>query len=391
MFLSPEQVSFCAHLEAPQKDLVTRKRRSKTSVLLPLKFSTKAGLTNVMACADTGSDVNIITAETAQHLGYMEYDDTSPGTQFVLANGKVIRPVGQIQSNIWIGGEHQIGSPPMPCTFHVLLKAAAPIIMGMPFLEHAKVISEHRDKLIRLRRPTFQALSVCSVGKPRLHMVCDIDNELTIATPDTGSEVDLVSPHFVRSRGFEVHPGEEVIELADGSTAICSGFIQATISIGTHFDSKHMSRSKKATHVDFLVLENLSKDVIVGEHYLEELKVFSDNDHVLMLATDESAPSAVNIIRMFGVVDKSISWFKDKLNGGTTRSDGMYPIIYSLNSQLELITDRSLRLFWSKQLSRTRPPTRKRTSRTGGSKDRYASRQRTSRSHRARGNPKNTV
>ncbi|KAF2033619.1 hypothetical protein EK21DRAFT_108752 [Setomelanomma holmii] len=155
--------------------------------------------------------------------------------------------------------------------------------------------------------PLARTPSVYFVGKPRKYLFCDINHEIAVATPDSGSEVDLMSPYFALERGFTLHPAKESIELANGAVVDCNGFVRTTMSIGSHFDSNGAPRSKSAAIVDFFLLEGLHHDVIVGEHHLAELTVFTDNKHALINSTYGAAVDEVNRIRHLGTVDKALS------------------------------------------------------------------------------------
>ncbi|CAO2647996.1 Nn.00g089180.m01.CDS01 [Neocucurbitaria sp. VM-36] len=279
---------------------------------LPLTLHTPCGLETVMACADTGSDVNIISERTARDLGYESFDAVAASVRFTLANGRIVPPMGQVNARCWFGHQLEPNTSSMSCTFYILPNAAT-IILGMPFLEKTKTMTEHRDRLVRLEQPTVQALSVCSIGEPKNHLVCELNHVVTVATPDSGSEVDLMHPRFAVDRGFEIHPANESIELADGSIEIANGFVRTTVSIGTHFDSMHAPRSKTVAVIDFFLLKELNHDIIIGERHLDDLEVFTENQHALVLALDANAPNEVNRVRHLGQIDGVLSWIKDKL------------------------------------------------------------------------------
>jgi hypothetical protein len=251
------------------------------------------------SCLDTGSDVNIISQIVALRLGYNSYEDVTTEESFTLATGKVIHPIGRIQPDFWIGDTPKLETFPISCNFYVFSQTAAPIIMGMPFMELNKVMARHRPKMVEHSRSTSQALSVCSVGLPRVHMMCDIDYEFTVAFPDSGSEIDLVSLEFANNRGFIVHAHEEIFELADQSTVISTGFVQATLSIDARIDGGRRKR-KSAVSIDFLVLDGLQHDVIVGAHHLDRLKIFSHHQSTLLLSCRQDVPTQLNLIRCPG-------------------------------------------------------------------------------------------
>lgn len=62
------------------------------------------------------------------------------------------------------------------------------------------------------------------------------------------------------------------------------------------------------------ILEGLTHDVVLGEHCLETLRVFSDNEHALLTALGSDVPTEINRITCPGTMDKSMSWIKQKLH-----------------------------------------------------------------------------
>jgi hypothetical protein len=158
-------------------------------------------------------------------------ETTGEKRQFMLPNGKIVEAVGQIATHCSFGIESSQIPASMSCIFQVFLSLASPIIMGMAFLEQTETLTKHRDRLVRIPRPSLQALQVYSVGRPKKDLLCYMDNILTFAIPDSGSEVDLMAPHVALERGLQVLHGEEQIEFADGSVAITSGLVQAELAV----------------------------------------------------------------------------------------------------------------------------------------------------------------
>ncbi|CAN9174618.1 unnamed protein product [Alternaria alternata] len=260
--------------------------------------------------------------DVAKTLGYSEYDVLAEKKKFTLANGNIVESIGQISSVCSFGTEVET-SATMTCVFYILLKAAMPIIMGLEFLEQTKTMTEHRERLVRVPRPVYQALSVCSVGKPRRLLMCELDFQATLAIPDTGSEIDLMSTSFASARGLEVYPGEELIELADGSIVTTNGFARADLSVMSVI--KGQSYTTNETTVDFLLLDSLVHDLIVGEEVLEELKVFGNYYHALISTSNESKSLELKGIRHLGAVDRIVSKMKNTFGGPRSGSgtDGM--------------------------------------------------------------------
>ena len=73
------------------------RRPKKTRLGLPITIHQQGILATVLACADTGADVNIMSAEVAKTLGYSEYDALPEKKEFALANGKLVEAIGMIE------------------------------------------------------------------------------------------------------------------------------------------------------------------------------------------------------------------------------------------------------------------------------------------------------
>jgi len=304
----------------------TRKHRPRKPRLgLPITLHKQGVLATVLACADTGADVNIMSDEVAKTLGYSDYNALPEKKEFALANGKLVEAIGMIESVCSFGVETE-SLLTMTCAFYVLLKAATPIIMGLSFLEQTKTMTEHRERLVRVPTPALQALSVCSIDKPRWFLSCELNHRETLATPDSGSEIDLISPSFAAERGLTVYPGEEAIQMADGSIAITAGFVRVDLAVASINASSRKSHQKSFITVDLLLLDSLSHDLIVSEDSLEELQVFTKHSSALIPAPQESGPLGINRIRHLGAIDRIVSWVKKMIRGSSSRDgdDGMY-------------------------------------------------------------------
>jgi len=329
-------------LPLPHASIPTRGQRPRKPRLgLPITLHKQGVLATVLACADTGADVNIISDEVAKTLGYSEYDALPEKKEFALANGKLVEAIGLIESVCSFGIETK-SLLTMTCAFYVLLKAATPIIMGLSSLEQTKTMTEHRERLVRVPTPALQALSVCSVDKSRWLLACELNQRETLATPDSGSEIDLISPSFAAERGLTIYPGEEAIQLADGSIAITAGFVRADMAVAPINASGPRSHQKSYITVDLLLLDNLSHDLIVSEDSLEELQVFSEHSSALIPAPQDSGPLGINRIRHLGAIDRIVSWVKNMVRGASSSDgdDGMYtsPWIIGRRFMTDIVT-----------------------------------------------------
>ncbi|CAN9367515.1 unnamed protein product [Alternaria alternata] len=81
------------------------RRQRKARLGLPITLHKQGILATVLACADTGADVNIISHDVARTLGYSEYEVLPEKKEFALANGKLIEAIGRIESPCSFGVE----------------------------------------------------------------------------------------------------------------------------------------------------------------------------------------------------------------------------------------------------------------------------------------------
>jgi hypothetical protein len=290
------------------------RRRKRTRLGLPITLDPQGVAATVLACADTGSDVNIMSAELIEALGYTGYEALLEAKQFKLANGKIVEAVGKITSRCAFGVEAD-SEMSMSCLFYILARVVAPIIMGIHFLEETNTMTEHRERLVRVPRPALQALSVCSIDRPRKVLSCSSGHKPTTATADTGSEIDLIHPEVVSDLGMLVHPGKEALELADGSIAITSGYVSAPLSLNDLLPGQENPYSAISTTVDFYLLHGLTHRVLVGEETLEELRVFTNNRRWLIPAiSDTSAKSSLRSPHYLLSGENNMPSFNHKLN-----------------------------------------------------------------------------
>ncbi|KAF2852197.1 hypothetical protein T440DRAFT_37141 [Plenodomus tracheiphilus IPT5] len=301
---------------ATAKSRYPRKGPKKTRLGLPITIDVNGNAATVLACADTGADVNIISDDLAHMLGFQPYDSVSEKKNFALANGKIVEAVGQITSSCTFGVE-ALNPHSMTCVFYVLLHVATPVIMGMEFLDKTKTMTHHRDRLVQVPRPSYQALSVCSVGRPRQLLACALNQKDVFVTPDTGSEIDLVSPSFAHEEGLQIYHGEELIELADGSIEVTSGLIEVNLTV------RHSPNQQGESHViaEAFILEGLQHDMIVGEDTLDTLEVFTNNFHALISASDVRQSYEINRIRCRGTLEKMWKWIATRI--GNKKADLM--------------------------------------------------------------------
>lgn len=297
---------------------VTASRRSDPRLprrkVLPMVLENDGQVFDMSACPDSGSDVNAMSCTAAQSLGCKIEPPEANITNFHLANG---RPTGAI-GRVAVECSFSTGTPwhnsALSCVFHVFNSLAVPLIMGMQFLEKTETLSKYHDRLVEELVPTRQGIMVNFIGRPLKSLVCQLDGCNGLAVADTGSDLDLISDNYARSRGFAIEEAYHELILADGSLALTRGVTCVSFTIGqVNEDGDFVSRSQ-AIKVDFYILENLSSDILIGQNTVLDLKVFTDHAESLIPSVSHLG-EPINIIRYKGKLEKTAAATWKKLRG----------------------------------------------------------------------------
>lgn len=134
-----------------------------------------------------------------------------------------------------------------------------------------------------------------------------MDGEHVLATPDTGSEVDLISPGFCASKGYEIKPVSDAnrfVQLADDRIERLRGRVSASLDI---FDSDaNGSSGGKGHQRDFYVLDGLPTDVLLGEDALYQMGAFTEHADSFFDVNELEVFSDLNLIIWLQRVEKRI-------------------------------------------------------------------------------------
>ncbi|KAJ8129411.1 hypothetical protein O1611_g4221 [Lasiodiplodia mahajangana] len=304
------------------------KRRTKTQkkrYVLPIIIGSDADAVEIMTCPDSGSDENIMSLEFVNRLGLKVHGSGHEPRRFSLANGKITEAMGQVTAQCSFGAGSPSDISMLGCIFHVFKSLAVPVIIGMEFLEQTETLSKHRDRLVEQLVPSMQALRVNSVGRPRRNLICRLDNYVGCASADTGSDLDLVSLEFARSRAFNIEPAYEQLEFADCSVGHTLGIINASFSVGNLSGVAGFLPRGDVVDLEFYVLEDLNADILVGQDTIDELDIFSLHTESFIPSIPKLGESDVNIIRHIGTLERLASKIgnkiKDKFLSGASRQN----------------------------------------------------------------------
>lgn len=234
---------------------------------LPLAIN---GLTE-NAVADTGAQENVISESLAKRLKLKVHKAGGEAHQFMNAVGKRMTAIGYAQVPCTFQDQSQQS---VTSRFWVFPKLIVPLVVGRNFLESTETLTRFKHRLQNLVISAGISLRVLHMELPRWRLNCTIDSLPTLANPDSGSDLDLMSLSFVQQNGFnmkQVQRGKGYIQFADGTIQRLKGVVSVPFSIGHGRDGHH--------NHEFYVLDGLTSEVLLGNNTLTELDAFDTYGH----------------------------------------------------------------------------------------------------------------
>jgi len=300
-------------------------RPKKSRSGLPVTIHREGISATVISCANTSADANIISDEVARKLGLSRADEVPARKEFVLADGKTVEASGRIDLTCSFGTETK-SLVMTTCTFYVVPRSATPAMIGLGFLVQTRIITEQRERLLRVPTSAFQALSLRYTDRSKQLLTCELNHVKTLATPGFRSEVDMISPSFVSERSLRIYPGEDTIELADGSMIVTSGYVCAKLSIASTRALGPGSRAESSITIKFALAKDLLHDILVSRDSLEELEIFKRRQDALISAPLDCRPLGLNRRRRREAKRHTISGITQDIEAARSRNwdDGEY-------------------------------------------------------------------
>lgn len=257
---------------------------------------------------------NAMTEEWAQFIG-ARIDRSSLKQSFVNAKGQPFEPIGTTQLLVSIPGplSHGIPEKEWKCSFAVVSKLAAPLVLGAAFLQEPQSLTSLAHLLVK------KTLSVTKRHMTELRTIwrfmhmdvrtqnldCFLDDEQVVASLDTGSDIDAVSLDYVRSRNWELQPLPEdkpYVLLANDEFVKLAGYVETTLKIRPRCDSKEQSVCKK-----LFVLDGLVCDVVLGDSTIETLSIFDEYNDSIFEAIESEGMDAFRMIQWIEKIDQLAS------------------------------------------------------------------------------------
>jgi hypothetical protein len=281
---------------------------------------------------DTGSLENAISAHHARRL---RLRITGRGRQFLMGNGSMAISLGMVRLKCAFAVDES-------CTtwqsFNVIDNLAVPVIMGKTFLDRTKTLTLHQHRLEAVwmsAKTTFRAMYL---NRPRQLMRCYVNGKPVLANPDTGSEVDLMSPLYARQNALKIEALEEDegwVQLADGSTAKLLG--KTHVDLGFYDSGDRWATGRKSHSRTFYLLDGLGTDVLLGEEILYDMHVFTEHKDSFVNLGNCGASIEMNLITWF---DKRTRQMSDALAvlSSPTSEQSKSPLLQRRDSLLRAAT-----------------------------------------------------
>ncbi|RYP67591.1 hypothetical protein DL771_007143 [Monosporascus sp. 5C6A] len=292
--------------------------------------------------ADSGSGKNIMSEAYALQKGLIIRKGQKNVRLFQLGNGKLIYSVGRVRTYVKLA--KSCGRPKKEW-FHVLANCPVPLILGMPFLKDAQVLTEKRH-LLESCPPEFGTTeSVFWIGTPQNRIKCNLDGRNVIAVADYGSDVNLMSLSYAKREGHHIDRRQEVrtrLQFGDGSQADTVGQVivsnltldwrrpatttleemypdHSTAGAGQPGSSPSLNH-QSAQHADatfsaaFDVLPSLPCDILLGRDFLWATDAFNICPALATSAGGEGCLYAeFKFTRSLGYIDKFRRWIRGDL------------------------------------------------------------------------------
>ncbi|KIX03003.1 uncharacterized protein Z518_06553 [Rhinocladiella mackenziei CBS 650.93] len=198
---------------------------------------------------------------------FLDYQaDWKKAREYCMANGKVIRSMGQVTLKFQL----PCWKAPRSIEFQVLEELERPVIFGAELaIQMSKLdrlpCTNHEDSAPRVTHLSRKG------QRPTRVFRCLVDDKMVEASADTGSDLSLISPLAVSklSGAGSMRTENFDITLADKSKAHIDASFRASFS--------PYSASKETVTERFYILEGLTADIFLSRHILDKIGAFTRN------------------------------------------------------------------------------------------------------------------
>ena len=237
-----------------------------------------------LAYADSGSCKNIMAESCAQQKGLIIRRRPKDVRVFQVGNGKLVTSIGRARAHVRLVKGFD---KPRKEWFHILPNCPAAIVLGMPFLEAAQILSKNRH-ILEECPPKSRAIDrVLWISSPRNRMRCNLDGRNVTAIADSGSDLNLMSLSYAERGGYHIDRRKGVrrrLEFGDGSQEDTVGEITVHNLTLNWCEPETAPLEPLETYGEdtrptfsavFQVLRDLPSDVILGRDLLCDSDAFN--------------------------------------------------------------------------------------------------------------------
>ena len=253
-----------------------------------------------MACPDSGSAKNIMSESLANKCELKIRRSSKDIKQFELGSGKCISSIGRVRVPVELLG-NTLGRK--KCWFYIFSTCPVPLILGMPFLEEAEILTKNRHMLESCPAELKNISSLLWIGSsrsntsPRNRFECSLDGHDLEAVADTGSDLNLMSLKCAKREGFRIDRRREArrrIRVGDATETETVGQVYiyklnldwrkapTTSDIPININNTDNTPQETSPEIDgtnigtiFHILPGLPCDVIFGRDLLDQIDAFN--------------------------------------------------------------------------------------------------------------------
>jgi hypothetical protein len=251
-----------------------------------------------IACPDSGSMQNIMSEAFAIENNLEISRKRLDLKPFELGSGTRVWSIGRVRTTVELLGKRLRRKLR---TFYVFATCPVPLILGMPFLQEAEILTKNRHMLETCPLEISSIPSLLWIGSPQRkrrstcnRMKCTLDGRKLVAIADTGADLNFMCPECAEREGFNVDTREEarrIIQFGDGTEAETVGEVyihnlslnwREPIREAPEPASAFAEPSLPQTTEEsvsfgtvFHVLPGLPCDVILGRDVLDETDAFN--------------------------------------------------------------------------------------------------------------------
>jgi hypothetical protein len=270
----------------------------------------RLGENEVSAFPDTGAAANFVSLQYVKSHGLNI--DRKSSSLVKLGNGSTVSTLGTTTSLFSFAGEKAAHT----LLFNVLRTSVYDVVLGSPFLQATETLTRYAHRIGRRCR---EALShrVCALGASQ-RVSGRLNGIHMDATPDTGSDVSLMSASFAARHRLKINTDKHhrvLLEFADGSTARATGLVENVE--WAYGDTGFPYR------MDVYVLPELSVDLLLGYDFLHDTNAFVAYEGDFWSGDDvekQAVADEVAITWLFWIIKLVRKAVKDQRGWGSRKS-----------------------------------------------------------------------